>query len=246
MKIKSIIIDDEAKARQLLNAMLEEYCQDVEVLASCENLPESIKAIKKHQPDLVFLDIEMPGHNGLEILDFFNEEEVNFSIIFTTAYNQFAIQAFKLSAVDYLLKPIEGDALEQSVKRFSNVKQKQNYSYLKELVQSKQLKKMSVATSQSIKFIDLSDILFLKGEGAYTHFHLKNGTELLSSKNLKQYEIMLKENSDFFRCHKSYIINLSYVSDIIKSDGNFVMINERYKVGLSSEKVSELIKILSH
>lgn len=246
MKIKSLIIDDEVKARQLLKAMLTEYCPQVEVLASCENLPEGIKAIKKHQPDLLFLDIEMPGYNGLEILEFFNEEEVNFSIIFTTAYNQFAIQAFKLSAVDYLLKPIEGDALEQSVKRFANLKQKQNYNHLRELVQSKQLKKISVATSQSIKFIELSDILFLKGDGAYTCFHLRNGTELLSSKNLKQYEDILKENKDFYRCHKSYIININYVTDIIKSDGNFVMINETHKVGLSSEKVSELLQLMNN
>lgn len=245
MKIKSIIVDDETMARQLLKAMLLEYCPNVEVLASCENLPEGIKAIKKFKPDLIFLDIEMPGHNGLEILDFFNEDEVDFAIIFTTAYNQFAIQAFKLSVVDYLLKPIEGEALEQSVKRFVKQKQKQNYNHLKELVQSKQLKKISVATSQSIKFIELSDILFLKGEGAYTLFHFKNGTELLSSKNLKQYEDILKYNKHFYRCHKSYIINLNYVSDVVKSDGNFVLINETHKLGLSAEKVSELMKLMN-
>lgn len=246
MKIKSIIIDDESKARQLLKAMLEEYCPNVEVLASCENLPEGIKAIKKLQPQLIFLDIEMPGYNGLEILDFFNDDEINFSIIFTTAYNHFAIQAFKLSAVDYLLKPIEGEELEQSVQRFAALQTKQNYKHLQELVQTKQLKKISVATAQSIKFLELSDILFLKGDGAYTLFHLKNGSELLSSKNLKQYEDILKEHQDFYRCHKSYIININYVSDIIKSDGNFVMINETHKVGLSSEKVNELLKLMNH
>jgi len=245
MKIRSIIIDDESMARQLLKAMLEEYCPEVEVLASCENLPEGIKAIKKHQPDLIFLDIEMPGHSGLEILEFFNEDEVNFNIIFTTAYNQFAIQAFKLSAVDYILKPIEGEELVQSINRFSNLKQKHNYAHLRELVESKQLKKISIATAQSIKFIELNEILFMKGDGAYTYFHFKNGTDFLSSRNLKQYEDILAENKDFFRCHKSYLININYVSDIIKSDGNFVILNEEHKLAISNEKVNELVKLIN-
>lgn len=245
MKIRSIIIDDESMARQLLKAMLEEYCPEVEVLASCENLPEGIKAIKKHQPDLIFLDIEMPGHSGLEILEFFNDDEVNFNIIFTTAYNQFAIQAFKLSAVDYILKPIEGEELVQSINRFSNLKQKHNYAHLRELVESKQLKKISIATAQSIKFIELNEILFMKGDGAYTYFHFKNGTDFLSSRNLKQYEDILAENKDFFRCHKSYLININYVSDIIKSDGNFVILNEEHKLALSNEKVNELVKLIN-
>lgn len=245
MKIRSIIIDDESMARQLLKAMLEEYCPEVEVLASCENLPEGIKAIKKHQPDLIFLDIEMPGHSGLEILEFFNEDEVNFNIIFTTAYNQFAIQAFKLSAVDYILKPIEGEELVQSINRYSNLKQKHNYAHLRELVESKQLKKISIATAQSIKFIELNEILFMKGDGAYTYFHFKNGTDFLSSRNLKQYEDILAENKDFFRCHKSYLININYVSDIIKSDGNFVILNEEHKLAISNEKVNELVKLIN-
>ena len=245
MKIRSIIIDDESMARQLLKAMLEEYCPEVEVLASCENLPEGIKAIKKHQPDLIFLDIEMPGHSGLEILEFFNDDEVNFNIIFTTAYNQFAIQAFKLSAVDYILKPIEGEELVQSINRYSNLKQKHNYAHLRELVESKQLKKISIATAQSIKFIELNEILFMKGDGAYTYFHFKNGTDFLSSRNLKQYEDILAENKDFFRCHKSYLININYVSDIIKSDGNFVILNEEHKLAISNEKVNELVKLIN-
>ena len=245
MKIRSIIIDDESMARQLLKAMLEEYCPEVEVLASCENLPEGIKAIKKHQPDLIFLDIEMPGHSGLEILEFFNDDEVNFNIIFTTAYNQFAIQAFKLSAVDYILKPIEGEELVQSINRYSNLKQKHNYAHLRELVESKQLKKISIATAQSIKFIELNEFLFMKGDGAYTYFHFKNGTDFLSSRNLKQYEDILAENKDFFRCHKSYLININYVSDIIKSDGNFVILNEEHKLAISNEKVNELVKLIN-
>jgi two-component system LytT family response regulator len=131
--IKSIIIDDEPKARVLLNAIIEQYCPEVRVEALCNDLPSGIKAIKKHKPDLIFLDIEMPGHSGLELLDFFDEEEVNFGIIFTTAYNEYALQAFKFSAIDYLLKPIQHTQLIEAVERFSRKREQSLNQQLKAL-----------------------------------------------------------------------------------------------------------------
>jgi len=116
--MKAIIIDDEKRARVSLSLLLQEYCPEVELVAECENLPEGVKAIRKFNPDLVLLDIEMPGHSGLELVDFFDEKEINFSIIFTTAYNEYAIQAFKLSALDYLLKPIDSDDLSNALNNF--------------------------------------------------------------------------------------------------------------------------------
>jgi two-component system LytT family response regulator len=120
--MKAIIVDDENKARQLLRAMLSDLCPNVEVVADCDDLPNGVKAIKRHSPDLVFLDIEMPGHSGLELLDFFNDDEVNFNIIFTTAYDHYAIQAFKLSAVDYLLKPLSPKDLVEAVERATDIR----------------------------------------------------------------------------------------------------------------------------
>ena len=114
MIYKAIVIDDEKRARTLLKGMIDELSLGVQVVELCEDLPDGVKAIRKHKPDLIFLDIEMPGHSGLELLDFFDEQEINFSIIFTTAYNQYAVQAFKLSAIDYLLKPIAVNELEDS------------------------------------------------------------------------------------------------------------------------------------
>lgn len=113
-----IIIDDEPKARALLEAIIKDYCPQLQLMALCEDLPSGVKAIKKYQPSLVFLDIEMPGHSGLELLDFFNEEEVNFNVIFTTAYDEYAIRAFRFSAIDYLLKPIQHTQLVEAVDRF--------------------------------------------------------------------------------------------------------------------------------
>ena len=131
--MKAIIIDDEKRARVTLKLLLNEYCPDIEIVAECENLPTGVKAIRKHNPDLVLLDIEMPGHSGLELLDFFDEDDVRFSIIFTTAYNEYAIQAFKFSAIDYLLKPINPDQLVAAIKRLQKQHQKiVNLKILKE------------------------------------------------------------------------------------------------------------------
>ena len=116
--MKAIIIDDEKRARVSLNLLIQEYCPNVEIVAECENLPEGVKAIRKFNPDLVLLDIEMPGHSGLELLDFFDENDINFSIIFTTAYNEYALQAFKFSAIDYLLKPITEEDLSKSIEKY--------------------------------------------------------------------------------------------------------------------------------
>ena len=109
--IKAIIIDDETQGRKLLQALIISHCPQIQVLEECADLPNGVKAIRKHKPDLIFLDIEMPQHSGLDILDFFYEKDIHFGIIFTTAYNEYAVKAFKLSAVDYLLKPISGDDL---------------------------------------------------------------------------------------------------------------------------------------
>ena len=119
--MKAIIIDDEKQARVSLSLLLQENCPEIEVADQCENLPQGVKSIRKHRPDVVFLDIEMPGHSGLELLEFFDEKEIEFSIIFTTAYNDFAVQAFKLSALDYLLKPIDMETLEVALGKYRKI-----------------------------------------------------------------------------------------------------------------------------
>ncbi|MCC6186300.1 MAG: response regulator [Chitinophagaceae bacterium] len=241
----AIIIDDEKMARTLLAGMLAEYCPDIQVLDLCPDLPSGIKAIRKHKPNIVFLDIEMPGYSGLELLDFFDEQEIDFSIIFTTAYNQYALQAFKLSAIDYLLKPIEPAELEQALERHLRHSQKKNYQVLKDNLNNVGCSKLAVHTINSVKFIETDQILFLKAEGAYTELMLANGKTITASKGLKRYEEILKDNPSFFRCHKSYIINLKHLSEHIKSDGGYLRIADHHEVSLSSEKVIELYKLMN-
>lgn len=245
MKYKAIVIDDELHARTLLKGMLEEFCSDIEVLATCEDLPNGVKNIRKLKPDLVFLDIEMPGHSGLELLDFFDRDEVNFDIIFTTAYNNYAIQAFKLSAIDYLLKPIEPEELEKSVERFKFKSIKTDYSILKSNLTQGSVKKLAIPTISAIKFIETDQILFMKADGAYTQIYLQNNTNITSSKSLKTFEESLSENRNFFRCHKSYIVNLSHITDYIKSDGGYMKVDNKHEVAISSEKAPEMLALMN-
>lgn len=241
---KAIIIDDEAKARNLLRKMLNEYCADVEVVADCEDLPNGVKSIRKLKPDLVFLDIEMPGHSGLELLDFFDENEITFSIIFVTAYNSYAINAFKLSAVDYLLKPVEPDDIEQAVERYKrrNPKDKSaSLATLKENLKDSSLTKIAVPDSNTIRFLNLEDIIYFKADNTYTEIYFADGGKMTISRTLKNIEDTLTDSRSFFRCHKSYIINMKYLTDYVKSDGGYLVIKGRHTIPLSPDKVQDLL-----
>lgn len=249
MVLKAIIIDDEIRAVKMLEAILEDTCaEDVNVCATCQDLPEGVKAIKKHKPDIVFLDIEMPGYSGLQILDFFNEDEIDFEIVFTTAYNEFALQAFKLSAIDYLLKPIQPELIREAVNRvISKYNKTENilkFSALKQNLDVENTKKIAVAIGQSIKFIDIDTIVFIKAEGAYSELVLKDESKILVSKNLKHFEDVLTISKNFIRVHKSYMINTQYVSEYVKSDGGYLILKEKYEVNITHDKVERLLQVL--
>ncbi len=237
--IKAIIIDDELQARNLLRALIKSHCPEITVMEECSDLPNGVKSIRKHKPDLVFLDIEMPGHSGLELLDFFDERDVNFGIIFTTAYNEYAVKAFKLSAVDYLLKPISGEDLEQAVeryqKRFAKVEMSKMASPIVSIEKSENT--IAIPVGQSIKFIELDDIVFVKGESSYAEINLQNLSKILVSRTLKNFEEVLADKSNFYRCHKSYIINRKFVIDYVKSDGGYLILKPKFEIPISPDKV---------
>jgi two-component system LytT family response regulator len=240
--MKAIIIDDEKRARVSLALLLQEYCPQITVVAECENLPEGVKAIRKFQPDLVLLDIEMPGHSGLELLDFFDENDVNFSIIFTTAYNEYALQAFKFSAVDYLLKPINPEQLTEAIARLEKQKQKvENYKLLKETINQDSLTKIAVPSGNTLIFIDTTKISHIKGEGAYSEVFCNNGTKHLVSRNLKNFEDILCLDSRFMRVHKSYIVNFEKVVAYNKSDGGSLELENGIHIPVSQDKAQIIL-----
>ncbi|MCX6318681.1 MAG: LytTR family DNA-binding domain-containing protein [Bacteroidetes bacterium] len=247
---KCIIIDDEPKARVLLESIVKEYCPGLEVVALCEDLPTGIKAIKKLKPALIFLDIEMPGHSGLELLDFFNEEEIDFHIIFTTAYNEYALQAFRFSAIDYLLKPIQHTQLAEAVQRFLKKQDLSKSAQLKNLKEHLagnmgwEDKRIAVPSGQTIHFFKPSEIIMIRGEAAYSEIHLANGQKMLASRNLRHFEEMLQPIPVFFRSHKSYIINRQMVKEYVKSDGGYLVLNNGQHAGISADKVNEFLSAM--
>lgn len=242
--MKAVIIDDERNARLLLKIMLQEHCPSVTILAECEDLPSGIKAIRRDNPDFIFLDIEMPGHSGLELLDFLNEDEINFDIVFTTAYSEYAIRAFKMSAIDYLLKPIQPAELINAVERVEK-KQTQHSSYqlLKDNLNGKP-KKIVLNQTQGIEFLNTEEVLFLKGDGAYTQIHKNDGSKIVASKNLKQFEELLQDDARFIRVQKSYIINTKLVECVKKIDGVLQAVIGSHLVPISPDKVDLLVQKL--
>ena len=240
--MKAIIIDDEKRARISLSYILQEYCPNVTIVAECENLAEGVKAIRKNQPNIVLLDIEMPGHSGLELLDFFDENEVNFSIIFTTAYNEYALKAFKFSAVDYLLKPIIPEELAEAVERVAKQKQRfENLRAFKENLQQETLTKIAVPSGNTLLFLDTDKIMYIKGEGAYSEVFCSDGSKQLVSRNLKNFEDILCSDSRFLRIHKSYIVNFNFVVAFNKSDGGSIELENKAQIPVSPDKDQQIL-----
>lgn len=239
--ITAIIVDDEANARMLLREMLKLTCPQVAVLAECADLPNGVKAIRKHRPQLVFLDIEMPGHSGLEMLDFFDEGEVDFSIVFTTAYHAYAIQAFKLNAIDYLLKPIDPNELEGTVERFIRRQGKSNIPQVRQMQQTNTSKRIAVPSGTTVRFLEPEQIVYLKADNSYTEIVLEDGSRLVVSRTLKNFEDSLADDNRFFRSHKSYIVNLNFVTQYNKSDGGSIVLKDTIEVPITQDRVQDFM-----
>jgi len=242
--IKAIIIEDEPRAAELLNEMLKEIEQRIDVVDICPDLPSAVKSIKKNNPDLVFLDVELPVYNGLQLLNFLNPEEIRFRIIFTTASHQHAIQAFNMSAVDYVLKPIQYDKLGNAIQKFmEGFGKTEPYSYaaLKDNYFNNGNQKIVVPHLNGYEIIKLQDIIYIKAEGSYAHIQQENGAGLMVSHNLKYYEELFSENTNFIRVHRSYLVNINYVKRISRNDGAFLVMENNLEIPISSEKIDSIL-----
>lgn len=242
--IKAVIIDDEAKARRILEALLKEYCTDIEVLASCEDVPSGVIAINKHKPEVVFLDVEMPGYTGFQLLEFFNE--VNFEIIFTTAHSDYALQAFKVSAIDYLLKPIQISELIRAVDKLKKVQSDEGsrLATLRENFKHNAIRRLALPVAEGLIFVEADDILYLEADGSYTKFCLANGKSIVVSKKIKEFEDALNATNNFFRTHRSYIINLKAIKQYVKQDGGYILLNSDVQIPLARERKDDFLEII--
>ncbi|MEO5563731.1 MAG: response regulator [Chitinophagaceae bacterium] len=243
--ITAIIIDDEQKGRSALKQKLQDYCPDIQLLGEAENGKEGIKLIAKHQPGIVFLDIEMPRMDGFEMLHHLPGK--NFHLIFTTAYDQYAIKAIKYAAFDYLLKPIDIEELKSAVSNIINQPPLYTEKKLATLEQNLQEKsvfnKIAIPTLEGLLFFNIADIIHLTASSNYTTIYFNNYPKLTASKTLKDFEELLPGDI-FFRTHHSHIINLSYIKRYIKGDGGQIEMQNGNYVDVARRKKEEFLKTI--
>lgn len=243
--LTAIIIDDEERARRSLSNLIKEFCTDVNILATCSNVPDGVIAINEHKPALVFLDIEMPDYNGFELLNFFRE--VDFEIVFVTAYSEYALKAFEVSAVDYLMKPVDIDQLKNAVEKTkAKIKSndiKERIDLLKENFHSQEFKRIALPVSDGLLFVETDNIVLLQADESYTHVWLKDGSRILVSKKLLFFEKVLANRKNFSRVHRSYIINFNFVSKYNKSE-SLLMLDNNLSVPVPKDKKAIIEKTL--
>lgn len=241
--MRCLLIDDEQKARDMLRVLLSNNFPEIEIVGESASIPDGVKMIHKCQPDIVFLDIEMPIYSGLELLDFFDKENIRFKIIFVTAYAEHAIQAFRLSAVDYLLKPIQLGELTEAIGKVGNSSKSsiETYETLKHNLEGSKSERIALSLSDGLTIVDLDDIIFLKAEGAYSCLYLTNGKKIMVSKILGEFSF-LTENNSFFRTNRSYLVNVSKIKRIGRNGNEVFLVND-HEVPVTPERKSELLEL---
>ncbi|MCC6720893.1 MAG: response regulator transcription factor [Bacteroidia bacterium] len=243
--ISAIIVDDEIAGRENLSFLINEFLPEVKILGKADSVKTAVEIINKTKPDIVFLDIEMPEKDGFSLI--LETNSVDIEIIFTTAHAEYALKALKASAIDYLLKPIDPTELQIAVQKVISKKgigQKKLETFMSHIGGSKTQPQIAISTLEGINFIKLSNIIYCRGDGAYTFFKLKTGERIIASKNLKEFENLLCDG-DFFRTHKSYVVNLAEIKKFVKSDGCYVLMSNGDKIDVSKRRKENFVKMLS-
>lgn len=244
-----VIIDDESKARSLLVNVLKEGGYSEKTIHTATNLEEGVSIIREMNPQLVFLDIEMPKQQGIEILNYFEKEEITFEIVFTTAYSQYAIQAFEMNAIDYILKPIRPKRVLEVVNKVkltkNNTEVKQKFDELRKSLKSNTFDKIGLPVSNGILFIPLEEIIHMEADGMYTKFHVLSQGSIIVSKPLKFFEHIINSNPNFYRPHRSHIFNVKFLKQYVNRDGNYVILENDHVIPISKDKKEEFLEIVS-
>lgn len=245
--LNAIIIDDELNALHVLDLQLKSYCPNVNILQLCEGGEEGIAAILSLKPDLIFLDIEMPIANGFDVIE--ATKHMTYKVIFTTAYDQFAIKAFKYSAIDYLLKPIDIEELIFAVDKVIRNDATDFYKKLDVLYDQLRLsaqskpKKMAVPVGEGFEMVAFQNIIRCESESNYTIIFLNDNRKAIITKTLKDVEELIQDNS-FYRVHNSHLINLNYVKRYFKNDGGYVVMEDGTKINISRYKKDEFYDMM--
>jgi len=244
--LKAIIVDDEPYCCEILAAMLESDCPEVEIKSICNNAKDALAAIRQQSPDLVFLDVEMPKMNGFEMLQ--QLPSINFHLIFTTSYDQYALKAIRFSAIDYLLKPIDREELKRAVVKVKDRFQIPVPQQLELLLQkfkqpSNPVNKIALPTIEGLQMIPIETIISCESDDNYTNIKLKNGKKLLVTRSLKEIEESLEQHS-FIRVHRSYLVNLNEIEKYIKGEGGYLVMSDGASIDVARNKKEVLLKKL--
>ncbi|MEP6597169.1 MAG: LytTR family DNA-binding domain-containing protein [Ginsengibacter sp.] len=244
--IKAILIEDEVHCLDTLSILISDYCPEVQVMEQCVSAKQGLIAVGKHQPALIFLDIEMPIMNGFEFLEQFTE--IPFSVIFTTSYDRYAIRAIRFSALDYLLKPIDPKELVTAVHKVQVQKtppSAEQFRMLIDQVQNKgnQFTRVAVPTSEGYELIPAEEIIYCEADDNYTYFFLKNKKKVMACRTLKEVEEQLTDFVSFIRVHHSYMVNLNEVHKYIRGEGGYLIMSNGTTVNVSRSRKDALMKL---
>lgn len=242
--ITSIIIDDEDGGRKSLSNLLRDNCPNVKIIAMADSVKHGLEAIHKFNPELVFLDIQLRNENGFDLLK--KVGSIDFDVIFVTAYDKYAVKAFKFSALDYLLKPIDIDELKNAIHKVEEKKSSkssddkfdvflQNQKFINSAAQ-----KIALPTSDGLIFIQVSDVIRCESDDNYTNFILRDGKKILVSRTIKEFEELLAD-FNFFRIHQSYLINMEEVVKFVRDEGGYIVMSDNSKIPISRRKKEELM-----
>ena len=240
----ALIIDDESNARNALKNLLSKHCQQINVIGEAQNVAEGLSAIRKYSPDLIFLDVQMPDGTGFDLLEQIGD--VRFKVIFASAYDKFAIQAFRFSALDYLQKPVEPEKLIDACSKLGPADDKYDElnKKLEVLLSNKNsFEKITLPTLDGIIFVKIKEIVRCESDNNYTNFFLKDGKRILVSKTLKEYDEMLSP-FNFFRIHKSYLINLAFLEQYKKGEGGYVIMEDGAELEVSRRRKEDFMQAL--
>ncbi|MFN8154745.1 MAG: LytTR family DNA-binding domain-containing protein [Bacteroidia bacterium] len=242
-KIRAVIVDDEQSGRDSLRRLLEENCRDVEVVDQAGSVDQAVEVIRLHNPDLVFLDVEMPRGSGFELLK--RIDRPSFKTIFVTAHNHYAIKAIKFSAADYLLKPVDVDELIASVDHVKTMHSDwpSRYSNISDALDPGKKSKLAVPVKDGFVFISPDEIIRLQADGSYTHIYTAN-EKYTASRNIKEYEDLLHDRG-FFRAHHSHLINLSHVRNFSRNEGYSVAMSDGSVVEVARRKKDQFLQLMN-
>ncbi len=244
--LRGIIIDDEPYCCEILAAMLESDCPEIKIVSICNSAADALAAIKKYTPDIVFLDVEMPKMNGFEMLE--QLPSVNFHLIFTTSYDQYALKAIRFSAIDYLLKPVDREELKTSVQKVKDriqVPVPQQLEILLEKIRqpAKLINKIALPTMEGLHMVPVDDIVSCQSNDNYTNIQLKSGKKMLVTRTLKDMDEILEQHS-FIRVHRFYIVNLNEIEKYIKGEGGYLVMSDGTTIDVARNKKETLLKKL--